>query len=219
MKQINVPTQIIENCQAQILATKKHLDNSISDTNYFLDADLSILGFDLESYKNYSKSIRNEYLYYPSVIYNAGRKNVLEHFLLQKKIYKIEYFSKKYENQAIENIHAEIEKLSKVKNEYYFSHTNQWVFGIEEDGDNSEFLYCGAELLDQTSFLQKITYYPGFFDCGYYRFYYKNVKLNLEWEGMLGVDLRTEPNPTENDLQVAREIYELLKTVRNKKHA
>ena len=43
-----------------------------------------------------------------------------------------------------------------------------------------------------------------------------NVKLNLEYEGMLGIDLRTEPNPTEYDIKIATEIHELLKQVRNK---
>jgi len=72
MKQINVPSQLIDTCKAQILATKKHLDNANSDTNYFIDADLSILGQDIENYKEYSKNIRLEFLYYPSIIYNAG---------------------------------------------------------------------------------------------------------------------------------------------------
>ena len=57
MNQVNVPTDIIENCKTQILATKKHEDNSESDTNYFLDADLSILGQDTETYKVYFQNV------------------------------------------------------------------------------------------------------------------------------------------------------------------
>jgi hypothetical protein len=98
------------------------------------------------------------------------------------------------------------------------THSQQWKFNIEENGDYSEFLYFGAELLDQTPNVEKIEFYPGFFDSGYYRFSVKNVKLHLEWEGMLGVDLRTESNPTESDILIAKEIFEFLKTVRNKNY-
>lgn len=61
MKQINVPTEIIENCKSQILATKTHQDNSDIDTNLFIDADLSILGQDIETYKVYFQNVRQEY--------------------------------------------------------------------------------------------------------------------------------------------------------------
>lgn len=219
MKQLNVPNPIIENCTSQILATKKHEDNTDLDTNYFTDADLSILGKQEEVYKDYSKNIRLEFLYYPSVIYNKGRIGILNHFLNLNQIFKTKYFHSKFEIQAKQNILNEINNLEIVKDSYYLSHSNQWKFNIEEDGDYSEFLNFGAELLDETLNVEKITYYPGFFDSGYYRFKFKNVKLHLEWEGMLGVDLRTEPNPTENDIIVAKEIYEILKQVRNKNYA
>lgn len=93
MKQLNVPTEIIENCQAQVLATKKHLVNSISDTNYFIDADLSILGADCETYKIYALNVREEYSIYPNLIYNPGRKKVLRHFLEMERIYKTDFFT------------------------------------------------------------------------------------------------------------------------------
>ncbi|TGN18398.1 HD domain-containing protein [Leptospira idonii] len=38
------PSQNISLCVSQILATKEHSDSESSDTNLFLDADLSILG-------------------------------------------------------------------------------------------------------------------------------------------------------------------------------
>lgn len=219
MNQIHVPAQIIANCKNQILATKKHLDYSDLDTKYFIDADLSILGQQKEEYKIYQKNVRLEYLYYPSVIFNKGRIQVLRHFLNFENIYKTEYFKNKYEEKARENLKKEIENLEKIKDDYFLSQTQQWCFSIEDDGDFSEFLYSAAELLDNTTEVERITYYPGFFDSGYYRFYYKKVKLHLEWEGMLGVDLRTEPNPTDDEIEIAKEVYEILKQVRNKNYA
>lgn len=111
MKQINVPTEIIENCKSQILATKKHEDNSDFDTNYFIDADLSILGQDSETYKGYFQNVRKEYSIYPDIIYNYGRKKVLKHFLEMDRIYKTEYFYKKFENSAKENLLKELNTL------------------------------------------------------------------------------------------------------------
>lgn len=111
METIKVPSSIIKNCELQILATKKHLLNSGSDTNYFLDADLSILGKDLKTYTDYSQNVRKEYSYYPALIYNPGRKKVLKHFLEMNKIFKTDHFSKKYEIQAKANLSFEFNTL------------------------------------------------------------------------------------------------------------
>ena len=111
MNQINVSTIEIENCKNQILATKKHLENSDSDTNYFLDADLSVLGQDSEVYTKYFQDVRKEYKIYPNLIYNPGRKKVLNHFLEMESIFKTDYFFHKFENQAKENLKMELLKL------------------------------------------------------------------------------------------------------------
>ena len=80
MSQVDVPWQRIERCKGLVLATKNHLHSSSSDTNYFTDADLAILGQDLETYKNYVQNVRKEYSIYPDRIYNPGRKKVLRSF-------------------------------------------------------------------------------------------------------------------------------------------
>ena len=111
MKQINVSNFEIENCKNQILATKKHLENSDSDTNYFTDADLSVLGQDVEVFTKYFKDVRKEYKIYPNLIYNPGRKKMLNHFLEMDKIFKTDYFYQKFENQAKENLKMELLQL------------------------------------------------------------------------------------------------------------
>ena len=111
MKQINVPVQIVESCKLQILATKSHVDNADEDTNYFLDADLSILGADYETYKMYSQNIRQEYSIYPNLVYNPSRKKVLQHFIDMKRIFKTEYFYNKLETIAKTNLLKELNTL------------------------------------------------------------------------------------------------------------
>lgn len=101
----------IEELSKQILATKSHQKSENTDINYLLDADLSILGKDIESYIKYTQQIRKEYSIYPDFLYKPGRKKVLKHFLELESIFKTEYFKGKYEVKARENIKAEIGQL------------------------------------------------------------------------------------------------------------
>lgn len=98
----------IEEISKQILATKSHQKSENNDINYLLDADLSILGKDIESYIKYTQQIRKEYSIYPDFLYKPGRRKVLQHFLELESIFKTEYFRDRYESQARENIEIEV---------------------------------------------------------------------------------------------------------------
>lgn len=111
MTQISVPNNEIERCRKQILATKSHLKSADSDTNYFTDADLSVLGQDWNSYSSYYKNVRKEYAIYPDLVYNPGRKKVLKHFLEMERIFKTDFFYRRFEIQAKQNLQREIELL------------------------------------------------------------------------------------------------------------
>lgn len=111
MKQISVSSDTIELCKNQILATKSHIKSTDSDTNYFTDADLSILGQSRETYLQYCKNVRKEYSIYPDLVYNPGRKKVLNHFLTMDRIFKTDFFYTKFETQAKLNLQNEIELL------------------------------------------------------------------------------------------------------------
>lgn len=112
LRQIGYSEEKIIKCENQILATKSH-NFSDNDTNFFTDADLSVLGKDWETYAVYYQQIRKEYSLYPDFLYNNGRKKVLQHFLDMESIFKTEYFQNKYENQARLNIEKEFHILDK----------------------------------------------------------------------------------------------------------
>ncbi len=112
MQQMSVSKEIIEQCKNQILATKSHIKSADSDTNYFTDADLSILGQPWEIYSLYYKNIRKEYATYPDLLYNPGRKKVLVHFLAMESIFKTSHFYKKFEIQAKKNLQMELDLLN-----------------------------------------------------------------------------------------------------------
>jgi len=95
----------------QIIATKLHQKSDDIDTDYLLDADLSILGKDNTVYLEYTKKIRKEYSIYPDFLYKPGRKKVLRHFLELGSIFKTAEFIDRYELKAKENIAAELQTL------------------------------------------------------------------------------------------------------------
>lgn len=97
---------------SQILATKSHKKSNDTDTNYLLDADLSILGKNSEIYNQYIQQIRKEYSIYPDFVYKPGRKKVLQHFLNLENIYKTEFFREKYEATARKNMMDELKNLN-----------------------------------------------------------------------------------------------------------
>jgi predicted metal-dependent HD superfamily phosphohydrolase len=109
--EINIPTDARDRIYQHIVATRSHALSSDPDTNLFTDADLSILGYDADTYTEYTQQIRKEYLIYPDLIYKPGRKKVLNHFLAMPRLFKTDHFFKKYERQARENLAAELKTL------------------------------------------------------------------------------------------------------------
>ncbi|WP_343565348.1 hypothetical protein [Sphingobacterium sp.] len=110
LNRLHYPADLISLCSEMILATKTHAGNSSSDINYFIDADMSILGADEGSYAKYAAGIRKEYG--DSIYFDRGRKQILQHFLNMERIFKTDLFFDKYEQQARINIRREIDNLS-----------------------------------------------------------------------------------------------------------
>ncbi|WP_172276802.1 hypothetical protein [Chryseobacterium sp. LAM-KRS1] len=111
LSEIRVEKKSLDNIIQQILATQLHQKSPDNDTNYLLDADLSILGQDTQTYLEYTKMIRREYSIYPDFLYKPGRRKVLLHFLESDYIFKTDYFKNKYEHQARKNIEYELTNL------------------------------------------------------------------------------------------------------------
>ncbi|BAO75362.1 hypothetical protein [Winogradskyella sp. PG-2] len=103
----------IKKVEKLIISTKKHqlILTKNDDNAYLLDLDLSILGTDWNTYKNYIQNIRKEYKIYPKFMYNPGRKKVLNHFLERETLFFTDAFQIKYEKRARENLKKEIKLL------------------------------------------------------------------------------------------------------------
>ena len=112
LRELSFPEEGIHKCSKIILATKGHNWTEDSDTRYFTDADLSILGKDWNCYIDYCKKIREEYLIFPDSVYRTGRQTVLNHFLEMQRIFKTEHFFNHYEKFARQNIKKEMDILN-----------------------------------------------------------------------------------------------------------
>ena len=109
---ISFPDRDIQHCQTLIRATQHHTLSTDPDINYFIDADLAILGTSPEQYIRYTEQIRREYRIYPDIIYKPGRRKVIQHFLEMPGIYKTSFFKEQFEKQAMDNLHNELETLN-----------------------------------------------------------------------------------------------------------
>lgn len=112
LQSLSYPSEKINRCISQILATKSHEISEDHDSNLFTDADLAILGTDIPQYKIYTQQIREEYIAYPDSIYKKGRKEILERMLQMDHIYKSNYFYRNFEEKARANIAKEIEIIT-----------------------------------------------------------------------------------------------------------
>ncbi len=111
LKALGLDTGKVETVTAMIMATQKHGLHEDTDRNLFTDADLSILGADRETYRQYAAAIRKEYAAVPDLLYIPGRKKVLQHFLDMEQIFKTPAFSAQLEARARINLQEELDHL------------------------------------------------------------------------------------------------------------
>jgi predicted metal-dependent HD superfamily phosphohydrolase len=100
---------LIDRVQQLILATQGHqVDAMDLDRCIFLDADLAILGADVDRYQVYQRSIRQEYTWVSDDAYQVGRIQVLESFLQRDRLYYTDVLFAELESIARLNLVTEI---------------------------------------------------------------------------------------------------------------
>lgn len=81
------------------------------DLDFFLDADLRILGAEQAAYAEYARQIRQEYRLVPAVLYRRGRRKVLAQLLAGPALYRTPAFQERFEAAARRNLRTELEGL------------------------------------------------------------------------------------------------------------
>jgi predicted metal-dependent HD superfamily phosphohydrolase len=111
--ELSVPPVKVDLVRRLILATKGHeTAGGPPDLGLFLDADLSILGADAETYLAYSEAIRDEYAWVPEAAYREGRAKVLTNFLRRGRLYYTEALAERLEARARRNLSDELRRLT-----------------------------------------------------------------------------------------------------------
>jgi predicted metal-dependent HD superfamily phosphohydrolase len=120
LQALQVPASTIEQVKLYIEATKTHAVTEavthVSDLQFFLDFDMSVLAARPSTYRAYSEGVRKEYRIYPNKMYYAGRKQFLQHCLQAEFIFQTPTFRKIYEPHARENIARELESIDNRQN-------------------------------------------------------------------------------------------------------
>jgi len=80
--------------------------------DYFLDADIAILGAPSEVYDTYAAGVRQEYAWAPDAAYRAGRSKFLEAALAFPRLFRTDAFEDAYAAQALVNMRRELATLS-----------------------------------------------------------------------------------------------------------
>lgn len=115
LRDIDVPAPTRQRTLQLIEATAhgsgEPLPEDDPDLALLLDVDLAILAADRETYQKYASAIRAEYALFPDAQYYAGRAAVLEHFIAQPKIYRLEKLRAMWEQPARDNLNAELQQL------------------------------------------------------------------------------------------------------------
>ncbi len=111
LKENHVAGESIERIHTLIMVTQNHANTEDVDTGLMLDIDLSILGAPPEIYDQFEKNIRTEYKRVPWFVFKKKRKEILQSFLANERIYNHPHFSNMLETQARENLSRAIADL------------------------------------------------------------------------------------------------------------
>ncbi len=105
------PATIDETCRL-ILMTKNHWSGgSAGDGDYFLDADIAILGAPPAIYDTYAAGVRQEYAWAPDPAYRSGRAAFLNSALARPRLFRTDVFEDTYAKQARVNMRRELHAL------------------------------------------------------------------------------------------------------------
>ncbi|CDW71990.1 UNKNOWN [Stylonychia lemnae] len=121
VNEINLPEAQAKLVQNIIMATVKHQidssqltsDQDIYLCGVFLDADLSVLGWETSDYNEYAERIWQEYSFYGWEPYCKGRAAVLNKMLEKESLYFTKEIRDSLEGKARQNIREEIARLEK----------------------------------------------------------------------------------------------------------
>jgi predicted metal-dependent HD superfamily phosphohydrolase len=113
LARLGAAPSVIDETARIILMTKNHWSGgSAGDGDYFLDADIAILGAPPEAYDWYADQVREEYAWAPDDAYRSGRSAFLNAAISRERLFRTDAFAAAYAAQARENMQRELTRLA-----------------------------------------------------------------------------------------------------------
>lgn len=99
-----LPQEPAARVHALIMVTRHEALPYGPDAQLLVDIDLAILGATPERFNEFEMQVRREYAHVSDADFRVGRSRVLRGFLERPRIYATEFFSRRFEAQARENL-------------------------------------------------------------------------------------------------------------------
>lgn len=101
----------IDRVHGLVMATVHEAPADGSDAQLLVDIDLSILGADETTYRQFEQDVRREYKWVPGPLFRRTRRKILQSFLDRQSIYSTAAFRNRLEEPARRNLVAAIKTL------------------------------------------------------------------------------------------------------------
>lgn len=108
---MGLPRAFGERVASLILVSAHRTPAAGSDPQLFADIDLAILGRPDAEFDEYERQVRAEYAWVAEPVFRAGRSAILESFLERPAIYGTDFFRKRYEATARQNLSRSIARM------------------------------------------------------------------------------------------------------------
>ncbi len=113
LTQLAVPEDRIEDITTMVKALARHSSDPVSiDCAVLCDADLAILATDPQTYRTYTKQVREEYEHIPVRDFLTSRKTILTKLLARDQLY-LSPLGSGWESQARQNVAGELARITK----------------------------------------------------------------------------------------------------------
>jgi predicted metal-dependent HD superfamily phosphohydrolase len=106
-----LPEPLLQGARPLVLATKHRGSCDTEEACIVVDADLSILGADEETFERYEHDVREEYAEVEDSLYVAGRARVLRDFIARPSIYQTAPAKRLWEARARGNLERSLARL------------------------------------------------------------------------------------------------------------
>lgn len=112
LARLGAPSSLAEETARIILITRDHWNGPpAGDGDFFLDADIAILGAPPGVYDAYAAAVRQEYAFVTDAAFGAGRGAFLTHALSLPRLFRTDAFQAAYVDQARANMSRERARL------------------------------------------------------------------------------------------------------------